>query len=417
MIFAMLKQHGSVLTYETNSINPTVDEKYTVMMRAVVPQTGYFSAALQLLFDNDRVFAASVLESSGVLDKIDSKEKKIFSDYIELACDKSILFQIPADVTTISDKLYETITKFETKINHNFNPDGCEYEKKDLNHDLFLDLYQKILYDITLNNANYTYVMITYDIFDSPFIVKPEHKPSITVSYELISIDVENESILSTDKIYTVELSHDYNAYEHLIFNSLKIDKEIRTSYNIIYSIHCPSPILQVERTDYNQSSNIVDTKVLISVIEQYYIEKFYIDDNENYMYILKNRYGMNTENHNCSSDVCRVNHSDIEKSLFDKSSEHVEIQYDGLDDFVKQIDDAPTKFMKLVKLYKNNQILASLVMSSSTDEIVGYSDDSPNKYTIIDENDEEITKKVPDDFTYLIEHICHYEVMDTIEI
>ena len=417
MIFAMLKQHGSVLTYKTNSIDPTVDEKYTVMMRAVVPQTGYFSAALQLLFDNNHVFAASVLESSGVLDKIDSKEKKIFSDYIELACNKSILFQIPADVTAISDKLYETITKFENKINHNFNPYGCEYEKKDLNHALFLNLYQKILYDITSNNANYTYVIITYNLFDSPFIVKPEHKPSITVSYELISIDVENESILSTDKIYTVELAHDSNAYEHLIFNNLKIDKEIRTSYNIIYSRQCPSPILQVERTDYNQSSNIVDTKVLISEIKQYYIEKFYIDDNENYMYILKNEHYMNTENHDCSSDVCRVNHSDIEKSLFDKSSEYVETQYDGLDDFVKQIDDAPTKFMNLVKLYKNNQILASLVASSSVNEIIGYPDDSPNEYTIIDENYNEIRKQVPDDFTYLIENICHYDIINTVEI
>ena len=134
-------------------------------------------------------------------------------------------------------------------------------------------------------------------------------------------------------------------------------------------------------------------------------------------MYILKNDHYMNTENHNCRSDVCRVNHSDIENSLFDKSSEYVEIQYDGLDDFVKQIDDAPTKFMNLVKLYKNNQILASLIANSSVNEIIGYSDDSPNEYTIIDENDEEITKKVPDDFIYSIERIWNYNIIATFEI
>ena len=253
MIYAILEQRASELKYKTNVIAPIVNEERTAIMRAIVPQTGYFSAALQLLFDINFTFAANVLESSGALNEIDSKEKQLFSDFIEVLCNKSILFQIPADVTTISDKLYETITKFENKINHKFNPDGCEYEKKDLHHALFLDLYQKILYDITSNNANYTYVMITYDIFDSPFIVKPEHKPLINVSYELISIDVENESILSTDKIYTVELAHDYNAYEHLIFNSLKINKEIRTSYDIIYSKQCPSPILQDERIDYDK--------------------------------------------------------------------------------------------------------------------------------------------------------------------
>src|SRR5699024_9677543 len=131
-----------------------------------------------------------------------------------------------------------------------------------------------------------------------------------------------------------------------------------------------------------------------------------------NYIYILKNKYSMDIENHNCSSNVCRVNHSDIEKSLFDKSSEYVEIQYDGINNFVKQINDAPTKFMNLVKLYKNNQILASLFANESANEIIGYNDDRPNEYMIFDENDHPITKKVPDDFIYSLEISYYFNII-----
>lgn len=414
----MLKILTSVSKYKTNNITPIVNYTKDIVMRAVVPQTGYFSAALQLLFDEENLFSCGVLESSGVLDSIDSKEKQIFSDYIEEMFDESILFQIPADVTTISDELYKSITKLENKLINKYGSDSenIRYKVKDINHTSFIHLHQKILNDITSNDMEYTYVLIEYCLYDNPHIVKTEYKPFIYLIYKLISIDTEDESIKIIEKKYNVELAHDSNMFENLIFNRLVDSTETRTLYNIIYSKHS-SPILQYERISYDKSSKLMSSIILSSESKQYYIEEIYIDDKANYIYILKNKYSMDIENHCCDSTVCRINHSDIEKSLFDKSSEYVEIQYDGLNDFVKQIDDAPTKFMNLVKLYKNNQILASLVANESANEIIGFDDDCPNKYMIFDENNHPITKKVPDDFIYSLELSYNFNIITTLEI
>ena len=421
MIFAMLKRSTSVSKYKTDSITPIVNNSDDIVMRAVVPQTGYFSAALQLLFDEGSLFSCGVLESSDVLDSIDSKENQIFSDYIEEMYDASILFQIPADVTTISDELYKSITKLENKLISKYESDGkkSRYKVRDINHTSLIYLHQKILNDITSNDMEYTYVLITYYLYDSPCIVKTEYnKPSIHLIYTLISIDTEDESIKIIEKKYNVELAHDSNMFENLIFDRLVDSTETRTSYNMIYSKHS-SPILQYERISYDKSSKLTSSIILSSESKQYYIEEIYINDKVNYIYILKNYYSMNIENHNycCSSNVCRINHSDIEKSLFDKSSEYVEIQYDALNDFVKQIDDAPTKFIYLIKLYKNNQILASLTANSSVNEIIGSDDDRPNEYMIFDENHYPITKKVPDDFIYSVDASYGFDIITTLEI
>ena len=418
MIYTMLERSVSESNFKTNSITPIVNNSRDIVMRAIVPQTGYFSAALQLLFDEESHFSFGVLESSGVLDSINSKEKNIFSDYIEEMFNKSILFQIPADVTTINDKLHDAITKLENKLIHVYESDeDCDmYEVRDLNHALFQHLYQKILNDITSNNMEYTYVLIDYYLDDSSYIVKTEYKPLISVIYTLIAIDTEDESIRTIEKKYNIELAHDSTRFEHLIFNRLVDSTETQTSYNMIYSKYS-SPILQVERITYELSSKIMSSIILSSESNQYCIEEIYIDDKVNYAYILKNQYSMNIENHCCSSYVFRGNYQDVQKSLFDKSFEFIELHYDVNDNYVKQIDDAPTNFVLSRKIYKNNPLVLSLVSNSSKDEIIGFPDDRPNEYTIFDENDDLVTKKVPDDFIYSREISYDYKIIATLEI
>ena len=86
-------------------------------------------------------------------------------------------------------------------------------------------------------------------------------------------------------------------------------------------------------------------------------------------------------------------------------------------DNYVKQIDDAPTNFVLSRKIYKNNPLVLSLVSNSSKDEIIGFPDDRPNEYTIFDENDDLVTKKVPDDFIYSREISYDYKIIATLEI